>query len=125
MFTILGVNIAGILLIILIVWWFWLSEPKQIQRAKGDTIDIVVDGGVYQPSTIEANPGQRLQLRFHRKDPNACAEYVIFNELGISEQLPVDRPHTVNLELPNRQGQYEFSCQMGMYRGQINVQAQQ
>jgi plastocyanin domain-containing protein len=46
------VNLAGLVLIGLIVWWFWLSKPKA-KPATGDTLDIVVNAGRCTPGRIE------------------------------------------------------------------------
>ena len=40
------VNLAGLVLIGLIVWWFWLSKPKA-QRAASGVIDVMGEGGGY------------------------------------------------------------------------------
>lgn len=112
------INFAGFILIGLIVWWFWLSKPRA-QRALGpEAIEILVDNGVYTPARIEVPAGQPVTLRFVRKDASPCAEQVRFDDLGISAQLPVARPYDVTVTLP-KPGEYEFTCQMRMYRGRL------
>lgn len=115
------VNLAGLALIGLIVWWFWLSQPKT-QRATSDVIDIVVDAGVYTPARIEMQAGQSLRLRFLRKDPSPCAEKVLFDDLGIAADLPVGKPVELTVT-PKAAGEYAFTCQMQMYRGTLVVKA--
>jgi plastocyanin domain-containing protein len=45
---------------------------------------------------------------------------VIFNDFGKSAQLPTGE--TVPIEfLPEKPGEYEFTCQMGMLRGKLIV----
>ena len=114
------VNLLAVAVIVFIVAWFWLIKPKS--RAAEDTgpIDITVDGGVYSPSSIEVPAGQPVTLRFIRKDPNPCAEKVIFDDLDVSDDLEVDRPKAITVT-PPQPGTYEFTCQMGMYRGQLVV----
>ena len=115
----LMVNIAGLALIALIVWWFWLYQPDSVE-ADRDQLVIIVDQGIYQPSRITVAPGQATQLRFLRKDPSPCAEMVQLPDLDISETLPLDRVKTIELPaLPP--GEYEFHCQMKMYRGALTV----
>ena len=112
------INIAGIAVIGLIVWWFWLSRP-QARRASGtDPIEIIVANGVYTPARIEVSAGQPVTLRFVRKDPSPCAEKALFDSLGVSADLPVDKPQEV-IVTPPRPGEYEFTCQMRMYRGAL------
>lgn len=117
--TTLLVNIGGVLAIGLIVWWFWLSKPKT-QRAVSDVVEIVVDGGVYTPARIEVAAGQPVRLRFLRKDPSPCAEKVLFDDLGIAADLPIDQPVELTIT-PKESGDYAFTCQMQMYRGTLVV----
>ncbi|MHB8453510.1 MAG: cupredoxin domain-containing protein [Acidiferrobacterales bacterium] len=113
-------NMAGIAAIMLIIWWFWLVKPR-IQRAQGGTpIDIIVDNGVYTPARLEVESGRPVTLRFLRKDPSPCAEKVIFDDFGMSRELPLGQPVELTLT-PNRPGEYEFTCQMRMYRGTLVV----
>ncbi len=111
------VNLAGIALIAFVVWWFWLSRPRAA-RAGGGPIEVRVDNGVYTPAVIEVMAGQPVTLRFWRKDPSPCAEQVRFDALGIVAELPVDKPRDLTVT-PPRPGEYEFTCQMRMYRGRL------
>ena len=111
------VNVAGLVLAGLIVWWFWLSKPKA-QRAASGVIDVMVDAGVYAPARIEVAAGQPVTLRFLRKDPSPCAEKVLFDELGIAADLPIGQPVELTIT-PSKAGEYAFTCQMQMYRGML------
>lgn len=114
-----AVNLAGLLAIALIVWWFWLSTPRA-QRRSGGVIDVIVADGVYSPARIEVPAGQPVSLRFLRKDPSPCAEQVIFDDLQLSRELPLDTPVELKLNVP-APGEYPFTCQMKMYRGTLVV----
>jgi plastocyanin domain-containing protein len=111
------VNVAGLVLAGLIVWWFWLSKPKS-QRVTSGVIEVVVEGGVYTPARIEVAAGKPVTLRFLRKDPSPCAEKVLFDELGIAADLPIGQPVELTIT-PNKAGEYAFTCQMQMYRGTL------
>jgi plastocyanin domain-containing protein len=115
------INIAGALLIAFIIWWFWLVKPKAKISQQNDIIDVIAENGVYTPSLIQAHPGHPLTLRFIRKDSNPCAEKVIFSELNKSADLPLDQPQDITLTI-EKPGSYEFTCQMGMYRGKLLIQ---
>ena len=115
----LAVNLAGLALIGLIAWWFWLSQPKA-QQVTEDAIDILVDNGTYSPSVIEIRPGRKVRLRFLRKDASPCAEKVIFDSLGISADLLLDEVKELEVEVAEP-GEYPFTCQMQMYRGTLIV----
>jgi len=118
--TTLIVNLVGFILIALILWWFIISKPKAT-RITGDTIDIKVLNGVYDPSIIKAKKGQALHLRFLRQDETPCTEVVIFDQLNISAELPIGKPHEITLTIKEA-GEYDFTCQMGMYRGKLIVE---
>lgn len=110
------INIAGIGAIALVVWWFWLSRPKAVTAASAAPIEVQVENGVYTPAAILVPAGKPVTLRFLRKDPSPCAEQVRFDELGVSAELPVGKPLDVTVT-PPVPGEYEFTCQMRMYRG--------
>ena len=106
----------------LIAWWFWLSRPKARSESGVKPIEILVDNGVYSPSRIEVPVGRPIILRFLRKDASPCAEKVLFNDYDIAADLPVDEATDV-VVIPKEPGEFEFTCQMQMYRGQLVVKA--
>jgi plastocyanin domain-containing protein len=114
------VNIGGLAFIGMIVWWFWLSKPKLQRVAGNEPIEIIVDDGVYTPARIEVPLGERVTLRFIRRDASPCAEKVLFDDFNISGDLPVGRPYDISF-VPDKSGEHEFTCQMRMYRGSIVV----
>ncbi len=112
------VNILGLAVIGLIVGWFWFYRP-QAQRVSGDqAVDIIVADGVYTPARIEVAAGQPVTLRFLRQDPSPCAEKVMFDSLGVNADLPLGKSQELTLT-PPQAGEYEFTCQMHMYRGKL------
>ncbi len=114
------INIAGLLLIAFIVWWFWLYKPKETELEAGGQ-PIVVDDGVYQPARIKVHADEPTTLRFMRKDASPCAEMVLFPEQDISVNLPLNK--TQEVKLPSlKAGTYPFHCQMQMYRGELVVE---
>jgi plastocyanin domain-containing protein len=113
------INIAALVLIGMIVWWFWLSSPRAFKQS-GEVVEVMVANGVYAPALIEAQQGKPLTLRFIRKDASPCAEKVIFNELGISADLPLNQ--SLEIVIPtDTAGSFEFTCQMQMYRGKLQI----
>ncbi len=83
-------------------------------------IEVIVDGG-YQPGRITVTAGERVRLRFVRRDRTPCTREVVFPGLDLQHGLPTDQP--VVLELPAlAAGEYEFRCAMHMIRGLLVVQ---
>ncbi len=113
-------NAGGVALIGLIVWWFWLSQPRSSHASDTGLVEVLVNNGVYSPASIEVDAGKPTTLRFLRRDTNPCAEKVIFENLNVSADLPLGEPHDIVLT-PKKRGRYPFTCQMGMYRGTLIV----
>lgn len=115
------INLAGLLLMVGIVWWFWLSKSTtQSQDVSDQGTTIVVADGVYSPATLRAKAGETLTLHFDRRDPSPCAEQVVFHGLDVSEFLETGTITTVTLNNPPA-GEYRFTCQMQMYQGRLIV----
>ena len=113
-------NLFALSVIAAIIWWFWLSKPGLQKSSPDGSINIIVENGVYTPAQIEAKRGEKITLNFLRKDPNPCAEKVVFADLGISQDLVLNEINSLVLKIENA-GIYDFTCQMGMYRGKIQV----
>jgi plastocyanin domain-containing protein len=82
-------------------------------------IEVVVEGG-YKPKRVEVRKGERIRLRFIRKEHGSCTREVVFPKLGIRRELPTNQP--VVIELPALEpGEYEFKCGMNMIKGAVVV----
>jgi plastocyanin domain-containing protein len=122
--TVLIVNLFGLGLIALIVWYFWLSKPTQGALAamgKGRAHEAFVVGkGGYSPDTIRVEAGRPVRLVFNRQEADLCSEKVIFDSFGVSADLPEGKNVPVEFT-PSEPGEYEFACQVGMLRGKVIV----
>ena len=115
------INIAGLLLISLIIWWFWLYKPKDVAAPQEGELTITVENGVYSPAHIQLPADTATSIKFLRKDGSPCAETVLFPDFEISENLPLNKVKTIDIP-PMAAGEYAFHCQMQMYRGVLKVQ---
>jgi hypothetical protein len=116
------------------------AEPELIthQVRKGDTMSFrfrsdpiphIADGearvevrGGYQPETIVTRAGRPLRLTFNRHESSPCSDRVIFPDFDVMAELPIHQDVVVEL-LPDKPGEYEFTCGMGMLKGRLIVQA--
>ena len=117
------VNVIGVGLISLIVWYFWMSKPSgsaaRISGSGAQEAYVVVKSG-YSPDTIQVQAGTPVKLMFNRQEADPCSEMVVFDAFGVSAELP--EGETVSIEFtPTEPGEFEFSCQMGMLRGTVVV----
>jgi plastocyanin domain-containing protein len=82
-------------------------------------VEVVVERG-YHPSRIEVRPGERVRLRFVRREWSGCTREVVFPTLGVRRTLPVNQPVVVELSAPAA-GEVPFHCGMNMVRGAVVV----
>jgi plastocyanin domain-containing protein len=118
------VTIVALALCASIVWFFWLKRAKATRAAEvpGDRQEVVilVKGG-YNPDTIVVRHGRPVRLNFRREETAACSEMVLFPDFQKSAKLPTGQTVAIDL-LPEKPGEFEFSCQMGMIRGKLIVE---
>jgi plastocyanin domain-containing protein len=118
------VTVAGLSVIGWIVWYFWLWKGEAVTAAVHASgrqeLDVTVKGG-YQPAAIQVKAGQPVRLNFTRREASTCGEEVIFPSFGKRAHLPENQ--TISLEVvPDKPGEYEFTCGMNMYRGKLVAQ---
>ena len=111
------VPILGLLSILFTYWFFFMKKINTVQ-AEG-TVDILVEGG-YKPERISIPYGQTTKLVFERKDSNSCLEEVILSDFKIKKSLPLNEKITVEIT-PDKKGEFDFSCGMGMFHGKLIV----
>ena len=116
----LVVALGGLGLIGAELWWFMFSKTKsqKAQVKKGiQEVDIIVDGG-YTPDRIEVAAGEPVKLNFYRQDASSCLEKVLLPAFNKALDLTLDQTTSVEI-VPERSGEYNFTCGMNMYRGTI------
>ncbi len=122
--TNLFVLLGGVLLIVGIAWFFWgpcKSGVRATATSSGYQEAMILVKGGYTPDVIVVQHGKPVRFNFRREETAACSEMVVFNDFGKSAHLPTGE--TVPVEfLPEKPGEYEFTCQMGMFRGKLIVE---
>ena len=91
----LFVTVLGFALIVFIVWFFWLK------KSKGTRASMTSSG--------------------HHEETASCSEMVLLPDFEKSAQLPTGETTAVEF-VPTEPGEYEFACQMGMFRGRLIVE---
>ncbi|OGT27926.1 MAG: hypothetical protein A2Z17_04095 [Gammaproteobacteria bacterium RBG_16_66_13] len=102
-------------------WAYARSRPQRAHLgADGVQEASVIVRERYRPAVIVARRGVPLRLRFIRDEDNPCSQKVIFPDFGISRSLAAHRTTTIEVT-PNREGEFLFTCEMGMYQGTLVV----
>ena len=115
---------GGLALIAGIALFFWGPRKGGYRTAvtsSGYQEAMVLVKGGYTPDVIVVEHGKPVRLNFRREESAVCSEMVIFGDFNRSAKLP--EGETVPVEfVPEKPGEYEFACQMGMLRGKLVVE---
>lgn len=121
--TIEMIVIAGGILLIALVLWYFFGERKAVAATTAESgvqeIKVTVKGG-YSPDVIVVKPGKPVRLDFYRDETASCSEQVIFGDFGIARTLPAYETTPIEFT-PDKVGEFTFTCGMNMMRGKIIV----
>lgn len=84
-------------------------------------IDINISGMDYTPASVNVTKGEKVRLRFHLDDKPTCGQTVVFPELNIKKDVPVNGSSFVDLTA-EKTGDINFTCGMNMMKGKVVVQ---
>ena len=117
------VTAFGVLLIILVNWYFFFSRKKaslaEVKERDLQEVQIVVKGG-YSPDVIVVKKGIPVRLDFYRDETADCSDTIVFGDFKIRKPLPAFKTTAVEFT-PEREGEYVFTCGMGMMKGKLIV----
>jgi plastocyanin domain-containing protein len=106
-------------------WFFWFKRSEGVRAttvSDGYQEQMILVKGGYTPDTIRVAAGRPVRLLFRREETAACSEQVILPDFGKSAPLPTGTVVPIEF-MPGEPGVHEFTCQMGMLRGRILVEA--
>ena len=113
----------ALILIAFIVWWFFGKHTESAGKSTivndEQTATIVVNGG-YSPSTVILKKGIPAQVNFDMHDSTACLSHVVFEQLGVNEDLTKQKITTINIPTDKAQT-FNFACGMDMFHGKVIV----
>ncbi len=118
------VIVLGFAAVAFIVWFFWMSKKTGTRAAvtsSGYQEAMVLVKGGYTPDVIVVEHGKPVRPNFLREESASCSEMVVFADFNKSAQLPEGKSVPVEF-MPDKPGEYEFACQMGMFRGKLIVE---
>ena len=117
------VTVSGVLLIVLVNWYFFFSRRKEtaasVKRGELQKVKVVVKGG-YDPDVIVVKKGIPVRLNFYRDETDDCSDTIVFGDFNIRKPLPAFKTTSVEFT-PEKEGEYVFTCGMGMLRGKLIV----
>ena len=119
------VTIGGLAAALAVAWFFWFNRSEGVRAADvsgGFQEAMILVKGGYTPDTIRVTAGRPVRLLFRREETAACSEWVVVADFGRAADLPTRAVVPVEF-LPTEPGEHAFTCQMGMLRGRIIVEA--
>ena len=118
------VAVFGILLIVLVNWYFFFSKKQKVKASVKDAgvqeIRVIVKGG-YDPDVILVKKGVPVRIDFYRDETESCSEEIVFGDFNIRKSLPAYKTTPIEFT-PEKAGEYTFACGMGMMRGKLIVE---
>ena len=93
-----------------------LPAPPGVQQTK-----VVVDGKGFTPSEVKVEKGKPASLVFVRTTDGTCAKQVVFPELKLEKELPLNTP--VKIDVPTTEARtLTFQCGMAMFKSSVLIQ---
>ena len=118
------VLLAGVALIAFVLWYFFAGEgvraAASVTTTGAQRLRVLVKGG-YTPDVIVLKRGVPAELEFYRDEASSCSEEIVFPDFGVARRLPAFETTRVSL-LPERAGEFDFTCGMSMLRGRLVVE---
>ena len=97
------------------------SVPSEAPVQSTGKVSVTVGDHGFVPNAITANKGQPLTLEFKRVSDKTCATQVVFPDLAITRDLPLNS--AVAISIPTDQARrLAFQCGMGMYKSSVLIQ---
>jgi plastocyanin domain-containing protein len=122
--TKLLISFFGLLLIILVNWYFFFSKRQKAKASvKGPGIQeirVTVKGG-YDPDVIVVKKDIPVKIDFYLDETESCSEEIVFGDFNIRKSLPPFKTTSIEF-VPKKTGEYVFTCGMGMLRGKLIVE---
>ena len=117
------VTVSGVLFIVLVNWYFFFSRRKEttasIKKGELQEVKVVVKGG-YDPDVIVVKKGIPVRLNFYRDETDDCSDTIVIGDFNVRRPLPAFKTTPIEFT-PEKEGEYVFTCGMGMLRGKLIV----
>ena len=96
------------------------AAPAALPLAPG-AVRVIADGKGFTPSSVTLAKDKPGKLSFLRTTDDTCATAVVFPEIGVKKELPVNV--AVDVDVPTAQARtLTFQCGMAMYKSAVVIQ---
>lgn len=115
-------RILGLSLALLATACHGKSEGDQASATASGKTTIAITAGDkgFSPASVDVKKGSATTLVFTRTTDDTCAKKVVFPDLKVTKELPLNQP--VSFDVPSDQDRtLGFQCGMGMFKGSVVV----
>ena len=93
-----------------------VTAPPGVQQTQ-----VKVDNKGFTPSEVKVEKGKPASLVFVRTTDSTCAKEVVFPELKLEKELPLNTP--VRVDIPTTEARtLTFQCGMAMFKSAVLIQ---
>lgn len=110
---------AGFSILVLMLAALALPTAEAKPTVQSRSVKITERG--FEPYTLTVRRGVRTRITFLRTTDDTCAKEVVFPDFGIKRDLPLNQAVVIML-VPNKKGEFRFTCGMNMMNGKLIVQ---
>jgi plastocyanin domain-containing protein len=114
------VSITSRLIIGLIILAIGAAMNTATAKPRLQTATVKITERGYEPYVVKIRRGVRTRITLVRTTDATCATEVVFPELGIRRELPLNQPVVITFT-PSKKGEFTFTCGMKMMRGKLIV----
>jgi plastocyanin domain-containing protein len=97
-----------------------VAKPPWIAADGTKTYDVTVGEHGFVPSTVTIGRGEKAAVEFTRTTDHTCATAVVFPELKVTKDLPLNVAVAVNVPTDTTRT-LGFECGMGMYKSSVVI----
>jgi hypothetical protein len=120
--------LAGLLVLSALIYSLDYSLPQNFPQtfsggnfsSKPQEVSLKISFSGYEPNTIYAKKGVPLKITATADSNAGCARAIVFPDFGVSKIIASGSSDVIEFT-PDKTGEFEFRCSMGMFRGKLVV----
>jgi len=94
--------------------------PSPAASSGVQEVQLVVTDAGFQPAEVAVAKDRPIRLTVTRKTNQTCATEIVFKEIDVKKDLPLDQAVTIDLPAQSS-GTLNYACGMNMVKGALFV----